>query len=782
MIQNMIKGFNPSEVLKIKGIDLRDASRQLGEAMKKENQWLLEKGFMGVEEEEKKRILSIAKIKIEQIRECSKDEIYVIDGENRLQNYLEAFEGYCQGSEITFEEGAFLQIETLPECQTIVVKDGNKIGIVHSEEEGGGMFDENHYGYKWVEMDLPNKKVSFFAYHGLCSWGPAYGVNESTKMVQMVDDLYILDVFEAGVLWAPAVSFMTLDLGKIELVKELIARLDKKEGKKFIGGYALHMAEAGESPQILSVEFGQDKIKIVEPMNESGKWVVAQANCPLDGEVLKYSQTGYPDENRTWTEDDAELYVEMRNRRLRLLEIAKSGMIPGDNPKMTIENGLQVLANPWGDVGRVMDKGAVEYRYYPSGLPSNVMNSHFVCHIEGTEMIYYVGKLTPEPIKDEEYETKITPEYKYGLKKIWEEGEKELSNYLQIVLKKKYSWLFLNTKLKIDIIYDFIDLEENEREQSAGQDTVDTALELEVALKSLGHEVKMRAIKSGNYSVQLDELKGDVVFNQVEEDVLGFKVLEHLEKMNKIVTGVDSMGFKLSWDKVRVKDMLIDEGVPTPKYIVCELDSEIVIGDMKFPLFVKAADDHGSLSITEHSLVHNHEELRAQVAWVKKEIGGPALVEEYVEGRELGVSVLGNGKDMVILPVKEILFGKEFENKPKVITYEAKWDTKSADYTGTTLMSCPAVLSKSENLEIEKAIRDSCVALKVQDYARFDIRLKDGIPYVIDYNANPAIGSKDASGLPAKKFGLTYPEFIQAIIAVAMKRAGRASSTKVSGN
>ena len=125
---------------------------------------------------------------------------------------------------------------------------------------------------------------------------------------------------------------------------------------------------------------------------------------------------------------------------------------------------------------------------------------------------------------------------------------------------------------------------------------------------------------------------------------------------------------------------------------------------------------------------------------------------------------------MLILPIKEILFGDEFDGRPKVVTYKAKWDVSSEDYSGTTKMSCPAVLTEQEGRAIEDAVRKSCKALMVRDYARFDIRLKDGVPYVIDYNANPAIGSRDASGLPAKVFGLSYPEFIQAIVAVALKR------------
>jgi D-alanine-D-alanine ligase len=132
--------------------------------------------------------------------------------------------------------------------------------------------------------------------------------------------------------------------------------------------------------------------------------------------------------------------------------------------------------------------------------------------------------------------------------------------------------------------------------------------------------------------------------------------------------------------------------------------------------------------------------------------------------------VLGNGEQLLVLPIKEVLFGDQFKNKAKVVTYKSKWDSKSEDWAGTLGMACPAVLTAEEQVAVEEVVKKSVKALRVRDYARFDIRLKEGVPFVIDYNANPALGEKDASGLPAKKFGLSYPEFIQSIVSVALQR------------
>jgi D-alanine-D-alanine ligase len=327
--------------------------------------------------------------------------------------------------------------------------------------------------------------------------------------------------------------------------------------------------------------------------------------------------------------------------------------------------------------------------------------------------------------------------------------------------------------IKIDIIYDPEDpSEDNYREASASADTEQTANQIFKALKSKGHKVTLTAIDHDNYKETISNLSSDIIFNQVEEDELGFDVLKFIEKIEKKVTGVGSTGYKLSWNKVKIKEKLVKANIPTPNYLVVKPGDKIDLKDLKYPLFVKATDDHGSLSVNEKSCVKNEEELIQQVAWIKNEIGDDSLVEEYVDGRELGVTLIGNGHGTIILPVKEILFGEQFLNRPKVVTYEAKWAPDSKDYLGTTSMSCPAKLSHKEMKAIEKAVLNAFKTLLCRDYVRFDIRLKNDVPYIIDYNANPGIGINDASSLPAKVYGLTYPNFIEKIVTVAIERYG----------
>jgi len=235
---------------------------------------------------------------------------------------------------------------------------------------------------------------------------------------------------------------------------------------------------------------------------------------------------------------------------------------------------------------------------------------------------------------------------------------------------------------------------------------------------------------------------------------------------------VDSIGFKLSWLKSDVKRMLVKANVPTPRYCVIKTDQKYDTNDLKYPLLVKAADDHGSLSVTRDSVVTNEKELIQQAHWIQKTIGGDSLVEEYIDGRELAVTVMGNGDDTLLLPVSETIFGKEFADRPKIVTYEGKWVRDSEDYAGADDVQCPALLSLAQQQVIDQTVLESCRALHVRDYARFDIRLKGNIPYIIDYNANPGVGFEAPSRIPAEIFGLTYPEFIAAIVAVALRRSG----------
>src|SRR5687767_10861010 len=185
------------------------------------------------------------------------------------------------------------------------------------------------------------------------------------------------------------------------------------------------------------------------------------------------------------------------------------------------------------------------------------------------------------------------------------------------LLKKKYPWLFLDKPISVDIIYDLYEPEEDDdpREVSAVEDTIKTAKQLQAALISKGHTVSITAVGHQDYQDILPNVSGDIVFNQVEEDELGFKVLSLLESLKKPVTGVDSSGWTLSWNKELIKETLINKHIPTPKHFILNETSTIKT-NLNYPLFVKAANDHGSLSINQNSVVNDKQQLISQVNWI----------------------------------------------------------------------------------------------------------------------------------------------------------------------
>jgi D-alanine-D-alanine ligase len=147
------------------------------------------------------------------------------------------------------------------------------------------------------------------------------------------------------------------------------------------------------------------------------------------------------------------------------------------------------------------------------------------------------------------------------------------------------------------------------------------------------------------------------------------------------------------------------------------------------------------------------------------------MAESYIDGRELSVTVLGNIPNLLVLPAKEILFSQKFGSIPHIVTYDSKWTEDSKDYQGSLGLACPAILDSQEKSALDRVVRQAVAALGVRDYARFDIRLKNRIPYIIDYNANPALGYDAASRIPAEISGISYPGLLSAIVRSACLRS-----------
>jgi D-alanine-D-alanine ligase len=296
------------------------------------------------------------------------------------------------------------------------------------------------------------------------------------------------------------------------------------------------------------------------------------------------------------------------------------------------------------------------------------------------------------------------------------------------------------------------------------------------ALVSLGYSVKSMEMKEDLSPMvgRILRAGAELIFNLCEEfhgqSQLEMNVAALLELLNIPFSGSSSLVLGLSQDKGKTKSILAHHGVPTPAYAVWSPGEPPSTAHLKFPLIVKPLKEDGSLGIGNDALVKDSASLLRQAEKIHRLHQQPALVEEYIEGRELNVSILGNEVPQ-ILPISEIDFSTLPPDLPRICGYEAKWVETTPEFSHTVPL-CPAPLP----LQVEKRVGEvalrSYQLMDCRDYARVDIRLSpDGIPYVLEINANPDI-SPDA-GMPrsAGAAGLAYPQLIGRIAELAFSRS-----------
>jgi len=263
--------------------------------------------------------------------------------------------------------------------------------------------------------------------------------------------------------------------------------------------------------------------------------------------------------------------------------------------------------------------------------------------------------------------------------------------------------------------------------------------------------------------------KPDVTINLCE-GAFGYSHLEMnvpclLELLGIPYTGSPPLTLGLCQNKGLTKDILKAKGIPTPKCQILSSFEDWKRG-IDYPLFVKPLREDASLGISRKSFVIDDNELKSQVEYVNKRYGQPALVEKYIDGRELNVAILGNEEPRV-LPISEIVF--EFSDEPKIVDFSAKWFKESDEYKKTKPV-CPAKLKPFIRDKVERVALRAYKVLYCRDYARIDIRLKGNVPYVIEANANPDISPEAGFVRSLRAAGIPFEEFVKEIIFFALER------------
>jgi len=301
---------------------------------------------------------------------------------------------------------------------------------------------------------------------------------------------------------------------------------------------------------------------------------------------------------------------------------------------------------------------------------------------------------------------------------------------------------------------------------------VQEADRLASGLGKCGHPVATVAVRNADLSACLRSYdpREWIVFNWCEE-LPGMphsdaRVAEILESEGFTYTGPTPEVLRLSWDKAGTKKLLDKQDLPTPRWrIYADADP----GDWRwFPAMVKPAQEHCSLGVTTDAVVRDAGELRARIACILDAFRQPALVEDFIDGREFHVSLWGNG-EVRMLPVAEMDFSRFDDVRDRLCTYESKHHPGSRHYEGIQTL-LPAPLTEAEQNLLYRTAQSAYRAYRCRDFARLDIRLRDGVFYILDINPNPDISSDASLACAAEAAGFSFGAMGSHLIGLAAVR------------
>jgi D-alanine-D-alanine ligase len=298
--------------------------------------------------------------------------------------------------------------------------------------------------------------------------------------------------------------------------------------------------------------------------------------------------------------------------------------------------------------------------------------------------------------------------------------------------------------------------------------------EVAEALGKLGHQATLHVLDGSLKSLHaIARVDCDLVFNLAESfagnDMADHCIAAYLELVDKRFTGSGSHGLLYAQDKGVAKKILEFHGVHTPVFARSYRGRLDFSHDLEFPVIVKPAREDGSIGIEFNAVVSSIRELMERIDWLHANFNSPVLIEEYVEGREMYVGIIGNDNP-VALPVVELDLSKLPEGRPKIAGAEVKWAKGTGAYRDTKSI-VPDDLPEDTVSLLQTTARAVYQALELRDYARIDMRLRpDGRVAVIEANPNPWLASKAEFAMAARKAGRTYTQLIEEIVDLAVGR------------
>jgi D-alanine-D-alanine ligase len=292
------------------------------------------------------------------------------------------------------------------------------------------------------------------------------------------------------------------------------------------------------------------------------------------------------------------------------------------------------------------------------------------------------------------------------------------------------------------------------------------------ALRRAGHPVVAAELLDHDLPALLSAHSPEacIVFNQCE-GLPGVPGSEHevariIESLGFACTGAPHDALLLTGDKAETKRLLETHRIPTPRWRV--YDAPDAADWNLFPAIVKAVREHCSLSLTPESVVLNRRELETRIAHVLTRHGQPALVEDFIDGREFHVPVWGNGTP-ALLPVVEMDFSACDNVHDRLCTYDSKFTPESRLYNAIGSL-IPAPLDAADLTELERVTLNAYRAVGCRDYARLDVRKRGGTFYVLDVNPNADLDSEASIACAAEHSGLAYPDVMTRLVRLAACR------------
>ena len=300
--------------------------------------------------------------------------------------------------------------------------------------------------------------------------------------------------------------------------------------------------------------------------------------------------------------------------------------------------------------------------------------------------------------------------------------------------------------------------------------------EVAETLGKLGHEASLHVLDGSLKGLHaLARMECDLVFNLAESfagnDTADYCIAAYLELIEKRFTGAGSHGLLFAQDKGVAKKILEFHGIHTPVFARSYRGRLDFSHDLEFPVIVKPAREDGSIGIEFNAVVSSIRELMERIDWLHANFDSPVLIEEYVEGREIYVGVLGNDNPAA-LPVIELDLSKLPEGTPRIAGAEVKWGKGTRAYRDTKSAIAEDLPEETVN-QLQTTAIAVYQALELRDYARIDMRLRpDGRVAVIEANPNPWLASKAEFAMAARKSGRNYTQLIEEIVDMAVARYG----------